>query len=61
MDRGAWPATVCGAAKSQTQLTKQQQMEGKQNAVTESGGEEGCLLTWKTLVVCDRAGKRRAQ
>ena len=58
MDRGAWPATICGAAKSQTQLTKQQQMEGKQSAVTKSGGEEGCLLTWKTLVVCDRAGKR---
>ena len=43
--------------QSQTRLTKQQQLEGKQNAVTESGGEEGCLLT-ETFVVCDRAGKR---
>ena len=32
-------------------------MEGKQNAVTKNGGEEGCLLTWKTFLVYDRVGK----
>lgn len=32
-------------------------MEGKQNAVTKHGGEEGCLLPWKTFLVYDTVGK----